>query len=99
MWDGKIAMLEKIIDFYHFVFGENMLCYHSRVAGLHRIIATYNVAQGKYDETLDCLERMLYHIQKPQYILNGRLTHSRYDPIRETPRFAKIVEELSMIAE
>ncbi len=137
MWDGKIAMLEKIIELYRFVFGENMLCYHARVAGLHRIIATYKVAQGKFDETLDCLEKMLYHVKKQQtvktgdrydspfmteieayvdlpglgefdkleahndawYILNGRLTQSRYDPIREMPRFVKIIDELSEIAE
>ncbi len=137
MWDTKIALLEKIIELYYFVFGENMLCYHSRVAGLHRIIATYKVAQKKYDETLDCLEKMLYHIKQHQavktgdryespfmtemeayvdlpglgefdklevhndawYILNGRLTQSRYDPIREMPRFVKIMEELSAIAE
>ncbi len=136
MWDNKIAMLEKIIVLYHFVFGENMFFYHSRVADLHRTIATYKVAQGKYEETLDCLEKMLYHIQKLQtvktgdkydspfmteievyvelpglgefhkleahndawYILNERLTQIRYDPIRETPRFVKIVDELSKIA-
>ncbi len=137
MWDTKIAMFEKIIELYEFVFGENMLCYHANVAANYRFIATYKVAQGKYDETLDCLEKMLYHIKQLQnvktgekytspfmtemeayvalpglgkwhkleahnnawYILNGKLTQKRYDPIRETPRFAKIVEELSAIAE
>lgn len=64
MWDTKISMFEWIISMYKFVFGEDMLFYHSRVATLYRIIATYKVAQSKYDETLDCLENMCVHVQK-----------------------------------
>ncbi len=136
MWDTKIAMFEKIIELYKFVFGENMLFYHIRVADLYRFIATYKVAQEKYGETLDCLEKMLYHIKREQeakrgdkyeslfvnqleayvdlpnlgesnwdkvhnqawYNLTAKLPQERYDPIRETPRFVKIVEELTKIA-
>ncbi len=137
MWEAKIEMFEKLIELYRFVYGENLLFYHSRVSGLYRVIATYKVAQGKYDETLDCLERMLYHIQEKNkvrpgdkhtspftdqlaygevlpgmgafddlsvhndawYVLNGKLNQSRYDPIREMPRFVRIVEELTAIAQ
>ncbi len=137
MWDLKIALLKKVIGLYQFVFGEDMLFYHTRVADLYRIIATYKVAQGKYDDALSCLEAMLAHIQKKHaakvgeryespfmselalyenltglgefhdltvhneawYVLTGKLTQPRYDPIRDTPRFQKILEELDEIAQ
>ncbi len=137
MWDTKVTVFEKLIDLYKFVYGENLLFYHSRVSGLYRVIATYKVAQGKYDETLDCLEKMLWHIREKSkvkpgdrhdslfttaltygealpglgefddlsvhneawYALNGKLSQSRYDPIREMPRFVRIVEELTALAE
>ena len=138
MWDEKIAMFEKVISLYEFVFGDNMLFYHTRVAGLYRVIATYKVAQRKYDDTLSYLEKMCYHIQEgskaksgdkytshfmntmtypyPEgiqpfgkihmltvhndawYVLNGKLNQDRYDPIREMPRFKKIVDSLEQIA-
>ena len=60
-WDEKIGYFEKIIGLYTLVFGENMLFYHDRVAYLYRVIATYKVAQGKHEETLDCLEAMTEH--------------------------------------
>ena len=62
-WDKKIAMLERVIELYQFIFGENLLFYHSRIAGIYRYIATYLVAQKKYDETLTCLEQMCNHIE------------------------------------
>lgn len=61
MWDQKIAMLEWIIALYKYIFGEELLFYHDRVATLYRFIATYLVAQKKYDETLSCLEKMCDH--------------------------------------
>lgn len=60
-WDEKIAVFEKLIELYRFVYGENQLFYHGRTAYLWRVIATYKVAQKKYDETLDCLEKMCTH--------------------------------------
>ena len=62
-WDEKIAMLEWVIGLYKFIFGENLLYYHDRVASLYRFIATYRVAQKKYDETLTSLELMCDHIE------------------------------------
>ena len=32
------------------------------------------------------------------YVLNGKLNQDRYDPIREMPRFKKIVDSLEQIA-
>lgn len=63
-WDEKISMFEWIISMYGFIFGENLLALHNQVASLYRYIATYRVAQGKYNETLDCLEKMCEHIIK-----------------------------------
>jgi len=60
-WDEKISYFEMIQSIYEFIFGENMLFYHERVAYINRIIATYKVAQGKHEETLDYLEEMVRH--------------------------------------
>ncbi len=63
-WDEKIGMFEQLISIYHLVFGENLLFYHSHVAALYRIIATYRVAQNRYEDTIRCLEKMTYHIKE-----------------------------------
>ena len=63
-WDEKIAMLEWVIGLYKFVFGNNLLFYHNRVAALYRYIATYLVAQKKYDETLTVLEKICCHVEE-----------------------------------
>lgn len=63
-WDNKVEMLEKIIPIYNLIFGENMLSYHSDVAYICRVIATYRVAQGKYEETIQWLKKMVYHIKE-----------------------------------
>ncbi len=64
MWDEKICMLEKLIEIYKFICGENLLFYNCRVAYIHRVIATYKIAQGKYDEALDELEKVLYYTKE-----------------------------------
>jgi len=60
-WDEKIGYFEQILSLYTLVFGENALFYHERLAYLHRVIATYTVAQGKTEETLERLEKMADH--------------------------------------
>ena len=60
-WDNKVQMLVWIIDLYNYIFGNNLLYNHAFVAYIYRVIATYKVAQSKYDETLDCLEKMCEH--------------------------------------
>lgn len=84
-WDTKIKMLEYIISLYKFVFGENMLFYQTRVAWLYRVIATYKIAQGKNDETLDCLENMLYHTQKSVEAKPGDKYTSPFMNLQEYP--------------
>jgi len=60
-WDEKIGYFEKIIDLYKFVFGENLLSYHDRVARIYYVISTYRIAQGRVNETLDALGKMVDH--------------------------------------
>lgn len=131
-WDMKIEMLEYVISLYRFVFGENMLFYHTRVAWLYRVIASYLVAQNKYDETIDSLLKMTYHVEKSVEAKPGdkytspfmnlleypepsddfdtlvvhndawytlqRLSHERYNQVRNMPGFAVIEERLRKIA-
>lgn len=61
-WNQKIAYFEKIIDLYDMIYGKDLNFYHGRVAYVHRVIATYLVAQGKIDETLERLELMCDHV-------------------------------------
>lgn len=136
-WDEKVMMLENVISLYHFVFGDDLVYYHANAAVLYRIIATYRIAQKRYDDALDCLEHMCVHLQADSrvkagdtftspftdamsypeqvqpfgtfhtllahnsawYVLHDKLPRERYDPIRETPQFQKIVKALTEIAE
>ena len=131
-FDEKVDMFYKVIDLYKFIYGENLLCHHTDVAYIYRVIATYRVAQKRYDETLDVLEKMCYHCEKRvetqigdnfdsefSYLLKSygdnteyqddpihniawfcliRLDQSRYDPLREMPKFKEIVDRLKAIA-
>lgn len=60
-WDDKINMLKWIIGLFDYIYGDNLLYNHSFMGYVYRVIATYKVAQNKYDETLDCLEKMCEH--------------------------------------
>ena len=78
-------------------------------AALYRYMATYYVAMNKKEETLDCLEKMLQHVEKGR-CADSSLPHNlawyylpyldqeRYDPVRKSKRFAAIKEKLSSIA-
>lgn len=70
-WDGKIGMFEQLISLYSLVFGDNLLEFHSDVAELYRIIATYKVAQNRYEDTILCLEKMTYHIIEKNKVKPG----------------------------
>ncbi len=60
-WDMKLSYYEKVIDLYHTIFGEELLYYHGELAAIYRYMATYLVAQGKVEETLDALDKMCDH--------------------------------------
>ena len=128
-WDQKIAYYRQVIDLYHMIFGENLTHYHGDVAKVYRFMATYLIAQGKTEETLDALEKMCDHAvaaeaAKPgdpftspftnclvygeewsnkhintAYFCYYKMKHqSRYDAIREEPRFQAIMERLREVA-
>lgn len=131
-WDEKIAMFEKLIEMYKLIFGDDMLAYHLDVASVYRYIATYTVAQGNYEKTLDVLEMVVYHFEKGLNTSGGNYTspfinqlsydpsnapwrkydthnpafytleklecQDRYDAIRNTERFAAVIERLKLIA-
>lgn len=70
-WDEKIGYFKNIIELYNMFFGENKLFYHGNVAYLYRIISTYTVAQGKYEETLETLEKMTENVLKADLAKTG----------------------------
>ena len=60
-WDKKIEMLEISNKLYFLIYGDNLMFYHCRIAFNYWIISTYQMAQGKTEETLSSLENMCYH--------------------------------------
>lgn len=61
--EAKIIALEKMIELYKFIIGDNLVDFNGDVAYLYRVIGTYKIAQGKKEETLDALEKMCYYIE------------------------------------
>ena len=55
-----------------------MLSYHADVANWYRIGATYTVAQGKIEETLDRLEKMVEHSLKADDAKKGDAYNSPF---------------------
>lgn len=70
-WEEKIELFNRVVDFYNFVCGDNMLNFHGQIALIMRYISTYTIAMKKYDETLDYLEQMLHHYQKAASVRIG----------------------------
>ncbi len=60
-WDRKIEILYTAIHIYELVYGEHLMDKHASVSRYYYLISTYLIAQGKTTETLECLEKMLYH--------------------------------------
>lgn len=60
-WDKKIEMLTISNQLYKMIYGDNLMFYHTRLTQNYWLISTYQIAQGKNDETLDSLEKMCYH--------------------------------------
>ncbi len=110
-WDRKVGYFEWMIDFCKCITeiadGENTDKLEANIAVLYRYIATYYVAQGKKEETLTSLERMLGYVEKvcnrsreegqfhnlAWYFLEY-MDQDRYAPIREEARFAAVKERL-----
>ena len=60
-WDKKIEMLTISNRLYKMIYGDNLMFYHDRLSRNYWLISTYQIAQGKSDETLASLEKMCYH--------------------------------------
>ena len=60
-WDKKIEMLTISNQLYKMVYGDDLMFYHVRLSRNYWLISTYQMAQGKKDETLASLEKMCYH--------------------------------------
>ncbi len=63
-WDKKIKMLHKVIELFDLVYGDDKKIYHNYIGDLYRYIATYTIAQGKKEETLNYLEKMVSEYEK-----------------------------------
>lgn len=60
-WDKKIQILKTSNELYFMIYGENLMFYHCRVAFNYWIISTYQVAQGKIEDSISSLEKMCDH--------------------------------------
>ena len=60
-WNKKIEVLTISNQLYRMIYGDNLMFYHVRLSRNYWLISTYQVAQGKIDETLESLEAMCYH--------------------------------------
>ena len=75
-WDRKIEMLNISSQLYFMIYGDNLMFYHTRIAYNSWLISTYQIAQGKVDETLLSLEKMCYHsIEYDKSFIND---HGKY---------------------
>ena len=114
-WDAKLACFEGIIGFCKLIpkiiGGEAAVKLDSNIAVLYRYMATYHVAAGRKDETLNCLEDALDHVERvcasPQekagehncaWYFKHYLELDRYDPVRDDERFVAIREKMTAIA-
>ena len=61
VWDKKIEMLTISNRLYKMIYGDNLMFYHTRLSRNYWLISTYQIAQGKNEETLESLEKMCYH--------------------------------------
>ena len=60
-WNKKIEVLSLSNQLYKMIYGENLMFYHNRLSQNYWLISTYQIAQGKIDETFESLEAMCYH--------------------------------------
>lgn len=60
-WDKKIEMLTVSNQLYTMIYGDNLMFYHTRHAQNYWLISTYQMSQGKAEDTLASLEKMCHH--------------------------------------
>lgn len=72
-WDNKVEMLTLSNQLYRMIFGDNLMFFHVRFSRNYWLISTYQMAQGKTNETLASLEKMCYHaIEYDKAYINDR---------------------------
>jgi transcriptional regulator with XRE-family HTH domain len=60
-WDKKIEMLTVSNQLYTMIYGDNLMFYHTRLSRNYWLISTYQMSQGKAEDTLASLEKMCHH--------------------------------------
>lgn len=75
-WDKKIKMLEISNKLYFMIYGDNLMFHHCRLSFNYWIISTYQMSQGKIEETLSSLEKMCKH--SVAYDLSYKNDHGKY---------------------
>ncbi len=60
-WDKKIQMLDTANIIIRSIFGDEPMYYHSNLSINYWLKSTYEIAQGKTEDTLETLEKMCYH--------------------------------------
>jgi len=60
-WDEKIEMINISNRLYKMIYGDDLMFYHVRLSRNYWLISTYQIAQGKMDDTVESLEKMCYH--------------------------------------
>ena len=94
VWDEKIAYFEKVLDLYDLIYGKDLNFHHGSVAYVHRVIATYLVAQGKVEETLDRLELMCDHVMAADEAMPGDPFTSRFTDLLVYPEPSEDFDDL-----
>ena len=60
--DQKIAILQKAVDLFHLLFGEeDLLYYHDRLANSYRQLAMFYLMKGDKQSALEAVEKMADH--------------------------------------
>ena len=110
-WDEKISRFHWLIDSLKQVSalldpdqsGSLLLS----MAVLYRYTATYHVARGEKEKTLDCLEEMCRCVESfpvegkssPAADFLSALAQDRYDSVRQSSRFRSVLSRLSALSE
>jgi len=75
-WNKKIEMLAVSNHLYKMIYGDNLMFYHCRLSRNYWLISTYQIAQGKKEESLESLGKMCYHaIEHDKAYIND---HGKY---------------------
>lgn len=60
-WDNKIKIINLSNELYFLIYGKDLMFYHCRLAVNYWLLSTYQISQGKIEETFSSLEKMCNH--------------------------------------